>query len=108
LFGLGPLVLGFELCTLIFVLCLLLTDASDLDPRHQEQRSKHKVSKFKEPKPKTKDLHSTEILNAAAVAHGAKIIDSTEIAPSRYRCDAEGCPMMFASTAPAPKIKTGM
>jgi hypothetical protein len=60
------------------VLCLLLTEASDLDPLHKEQSSKNK-----DPKPMTKVLHSTEIFNAAAVAHGAKIIDSTEIAPSR-------------------------
>lgn len=50
------------------------------------QSTKYKVQKYKGQSPKTKvqsPLYSSEILNAAAVAHGAKMNDIASIAPSR-------------------------
>jgi len=53
-------------------------------------------------------IYSTDIRNAAAVAQGAKMSAKTVKALNKYRCDTGLKPMMVASTAPAPKISTGI
>src|SRR6266699_2676490 len=52
--------------------------------------------------------YSKDMRSAAEVAHGAKIRESTVTAPSRERFGWGFRPMMLASTAPAPKINTGI
>ena len=52
--------------------------------------------------------YSIEMRSAAAVVQGANISASTSIAPSKDRWPSALVPVMLASTAPAPKIKTGI
>ena len=46
--------------------------------------------------------------SAAAAAHGANTSDANRNAPSNDRCALAPKPAELASTAPAPKISTGM
>src|SRR5204862_2912142 len=51
--------------------------------------------------------HSSEILSAAAVAHGAKTAATISIAPRSRSCPEGESPAPAISTAPAPRISTG-
>lgn len=53
-------------------------------------------------------LHSIEIRSAAAAAHGANTSEANKNAPSNDKWVLAPKPTELASTAPAPKISTGM
>ena len=86
----------FELCALIFDLCALYFETlvtwhplehlngSTMQKEHQRTKYKAQSSKTKGLRPSP---HSKEIRSAAEVAQGAKVIDSTVSALSRYKCD---------------------
>src|SRR6185503_11219193 len=52
--------------------------------------------------------YSSDIFNAADAAQGANTNDTTRNAPSNERFACGLMPVILASTAPAPKIKTGI
>ena len=52
--------------------------------------------------------YSMEIRNDKAVVHGASTTEASRKAPRSDRCAAAPKPAALASTAPAPKINTGI